>query len=447
MRTIFSRRQIETALAAVLAAVAAIVGLTTREDAERIGPRVLALEKIGRFNQPVYLSQPPGAESPMYVVERPGTVRVLTDGRVRRKPFLDLRRQVKDTGKGGEQGMLSIAFPPDYHDSGLFYVAYTDNRDALRIVEFGRRDAAGLEADRRSGRLVLRIPQPTTKHHGGLLLFGPDKNLYIGSGDGGPSGDPNDVGQSKRTLLGKLLRIDPRRGTRPDTVVPSPEEPQRKGKKKQKGGGKQTGGKKGKAAKPQPAQPKPPPYTVPEDNPFVGRPGRDEIFSYGLRNPWRFSFDRAEDRISIGDVGDGRVEEINIVPVGKARGANFGWSDYEGDAPLKGRIPRADTVKPTFVYQHGRRRCSVTGGYVVRDPRLSGIKGREIVGRYIFGDYCAQRIYAFRPRSDKVGKERKLRFHLPGVTSFAEDRSGRVYVLTYNGNVYRLTTKRKRVKD
>jgi glucose/arabinose dehydrogenase len=448
MRTIFSRRKTETVLAATLAAVAAIVGLATREDAERIGPRVLALEKIGRFNQPVYLSQPPGAESPMYVVERPGTVRVIIDGRVRRKPFLDLRRQVKDTGKGGEQGLLSIAFPPDYNDSGLFYVAYTDKRDALRIVEFSRRDAAGLEADQRSGRLVLRIPQATTKHHGGLLLFGPDKNLYVGSGDSGPSGDPDDVGQSKRTLLGKILRIDPRRGTRPDTVVPSPEEPQRKAERKRKRGGKNAdGGKKGMAAQPRRAQPKPPPYTVPEDNPFVGRPGRDEIFSYGLRNPWRFSFDRAEDRITIADVGDVRVEEINILPVGKARGANFGWSDFEGDAPLKGRIPRGDTVKPTFVYQHGRRRCSVTGGYVVRDPRLSGIKGREIVGRYIFGDFCAQRIYAFRPRSDKVGKERKLRFHLPGVTSFAEDRSGRVYVLTYNGNVYRLTTKRRPVKD
>jgi glucose/arabinose dehydrogenase len=455
MRTSFSRRQIETVIAAMLAAVAAIVGLSSRDDEARVGPRVLALEKVGRFDQPVHLAQPPGTGSPLFVVERHGTVRAIADGQVRRKPFLDLRRQVKHQGKGGEQGLLAIAFPPDYGESGLFYVSYTDRRDALRIVEFRRREGDELRADPRSARLVLRIPQPTPKHHGGMLVFGSDKNLYIGSGDGGPSGDPRDVGQSKGTLLGKILRIDPRRGFRPGTVAPPAKKPKRSGKgpagkgseEREDGAGQ---GKKG--GKPAPrASRKPPPYTIPGDNPLVGRPGRDEIFAYGLRNPWRFSFDRAEDRIAIADVGDIRFEEINILPIGKARGANFGWSDYEGDAPLKGRIPRSRTVRPTFVYPHGRRRCAVTGGYVVRDPRLSGIKGREIVGRYVFGDFCAQRIYAFRPRSDKVGKERKLRFELPGVTSFAEDRSGRIYVLTYGvsgrGVVYRMTVRRKPVKD
>jgi glucose/arabinose dehydrogenase len=434
MRTIFNRRQIETTLAALLAAVAAIVGLSQRGDAEeRIGAKVLTLEKVGKFRQPVHLAQPPGQDSPLFVVERPGTVRAIVDGDVRRRPFLDLRPQVKDTGKGGEQGLLSIAFPQDYGATGLFYVAYTDKRDALRVVEFRRAEGTETRVEEGSYRLVLRIPQPTTKHHGGLLLFGPDRLLYIGSGDGGPSGDPNDVGQNKRTLLGKLLRIDPRQGP-----VPPPRPPAKKQK------GKKGKGKKGRQAKAR--ERKPAPYTVPKDNPFVGRPGRDEIFAYGLRNPWRFSFDRAEDRIAIGDVGDVRFEEIDILPIGKARGANFGWSAYEGNAPLKGGVPRGRTVKPTYAYAHGRR-CSVVGGHFVRDPRLSRIKGREIVGRYIFGDFCAQRIYAFRPRGDKIGKERKLGFKLPGVTSFGEDRSGRIYVLSYLGPVYRLDAERKKVKD
>ena len=237
MRTIFSRRQIETVLAAMLAALAGIVGLASRDDDDRVGPRVLALEKVGSFHQPVHLSQPPGSDSPLFVVERHGTVRVIADGQVRREPFLDLRRQVKHTGFGGEQGMLSIAFAPDYAETGLFYVAYTDRRNALRLVELRRRPDDELRADPRSARLVLRIPHPTTMHPGGLLLFGPDKSLYVGSGDGGPWGDPDDVAQSKRSLLGKILRIDPRRGLRPGTVAPGADKPKgRQGKREGRAG-------------------------------------------------------------------------------------------------------------------------------------------------------------------------------------------------------------------
>jgi glucose/arabinose dehydrogenase len=191
--TVFTRRQIETVLAAGLAAVAAVIGLASADEDQQLGPKFLALEKVGRFRQPVHLAQPPGQDSPLFVVNRPGTINVIDDGVKRRRLFLDLRKEVKDTGKGGEQGLLSIAFPPDYAESHLFYVAYTDNRDALRVVEYRRSPESELVADPDSARLVLRIPQPTTKHHGGLLLFGPDKHLYIGSGDGGPSGDPNNV--------------------------------------------------------------------------------------------------------------------------------------------------------------------------------------------------------------------------------------------------------------
>lgn len=426
MRTVFTRRQVETTLAAGLAAIAALVGISTADDDAPLGPKFLTLEKVGRFKQPVHLAQPPGQDSPLFIVERPGTVRVMVDGERRRRAFLDLRGQVKDTGKGGEQGLLSIAFAPDYAETGLFYVAFTDRTDAMQIVEFRRSKADPLRADPKSARLVLRIPQPTTKHHGGLLLFGPDKNLYIGSGDGGPSGDPNGAGQDKRVLLGKLLRIDPRKPEVRATKVPKG-----KGKKKRKA-------------------PPAPTYSIPKDNPFVGKPGRDEIFAYGLRNPWRFSFDRGSDVLTITDVGDELYEEINILPIAKARGANFGWSAFEGPARVKPGVPRNRTVPPVFAYGHNKNKCSVVGGFVVRDPRLSRIKGREVVGRYLFADFCGKTMFAFRPRGDKVGQVRSFRFELRGVTSFGEDRKGHVYILTYGdadgGWVYRLDATRKPVE-
>jgi hypothetical protein len=420
MRTIFTRRQVETILAAMLAAITAIVGITSA-DKTVYGPKFLTLHKVGHFKQPDYLAQPPGQDSPLFVVERMGMIRVVDEGVVQRHAFLDLRRPVKHTGKGGEQGLLSIAFSPDYSDTGLFYVAYTDHRDALRVVEYKRSQDDELRADPDSGRLVLRIPEPTTKHHGGLLLFGPDRHLYIGSGDGGPSGDPHDVAQNKQLLLGKILRIDPAKPAQPASKPTS-----RRGKKRRR--------------KPAPA------YSIPKDNPLVGRPGRDEIWAYGLRNPWRFSFDRGGDTLTIGDVGDQRVEEVDILPAAKARGANFGWSAYEGPTPFKADVPRKRTVSPVYAYSHGATKCGVIGGYIVRDPRLARIKGRELVGRYLFADFCGRRLFAFRPKANRAGKLRSFRFRLPGVTSFGEDRAGRVYVLTYGGAVYRLDPERKKVE-
>jgi glucose/arabinose dehydrogenase len=441
------RRQVETLIAASLATVTAVIGISERGDAgERLGPKFLTLDKVGRFEQPVHLAQPPGVDSPLFVVERPGTVRVIADGEVQRRAFLDLRREVKDTGKGGEQGLMSIAFPPDYADSRRFYVAYTDDRNGLRVVEFRTKPNEPLRARRKSERLVLRIPQPTTKHHGGLLLFGPDKLLYLGTGDGGPSTDPNNVAQNRRLLLGKILRIDPEQGEAPAAQKPEHAPKMGGGNKAGSKAGGEGGGGKGRSKK-QGKPRKPPAYTVPKDNPLVGRPGRDEIYAYGLRNPWRFSFDRgpAGDLIAIGDVGDQDFEEINILPVNKAKGANFGWSAFEGRDRLKKGVARQNTVTPVYAYPHGSSRCSVIGGYVVRDPRLARISGREVVGRYLFADFCSRRLFAFRPRPGRAGRERSFRFQIPGVTSFGEDRAGRIYVLTYDGPVYRLGTSRKKV--
>ena len=390
-----------------------MIGLGGRDEGP-LGPKFLALEKVGRFTEPIHLAQPPGSDE-LYVVEKPGRVVVLDkDGERRRQPFLDLRRAVKDDGKGGEQGLLSIAFAPDYPETGRSYVAYTDHRDALRVVEFRPKQDDPLVADRKSARLVLRIPQATTKHHGGLIAFGPDDYLYIGAGDGGPSFDPGNRAQSRRVLLGKLLRIDPRKGLRK-------------------------------------------PYTVPKDNPYVGRAGRDEIYSYGLRNPWRFSFDRATGNLTIGDVGNERYEEINILPARKARGANFGWAGFEGNYELKpGLVKRGRTVLPVLAYPHGPG-CAVTGGFVVRDPRLSRIAGREVIGRYIFGDFCTGHLFGFRFSPKGRGRERRFRFEVPYLSSFAEDRNGRIYLLQQfgprrkgkatRGAIYRLDPARKRIVD
>jgi glucose/arabinose dehydrogenase len=423
-----SRRQIETLAAAVVAVAAGIVGLSSGGE-RLLGPKFVALERVARLEKPVYLTQPPGPGSQLYVVQKTGRVRILNNDRLQPRAFLDIRRRVESRGKGDEQGMLSIAFPPDYPDSGLFYVAYTDRSDGLRVVEFRRSAADPLLADPGSARTVLRIPQPTPKHHGGLLLFGPDGYLYIGSGDGGPSGDPDDVAQSKRTLRGKILRIDPRQGERPRPRT-------RKGRR---------------------VQPKPAPYTVPKENPFVGRPGRDEIWAYGFRNPWRFAFDRPTGTIAIADVGNNRYEEVNYLRIAKSRGANFGWSAYEGFAPFRGDVKRDRTVLPAIAYPHGPG-CAVTGGYVVRDPRLSRIQGRELVGRYLFGDFCSGRLFAFRPRPGRrASKPRSFRFKVPFLTSFGQDNQGRIYLLTEKslsrrgkptpGAIHRLVPRRKEISD
>ncbi len=388
----------------MLATITAIIGIAGRGE-ERLGPRFLALEKIGRFRQPVDVVQPPGSDL-LFVVEKAGRIRVIDHGQTAAEPFLDIRGLVQDQGKGDEMGMLAVAFPPDYSDSRRFYVSYTDRQRELRVVEYRRAPNSELRADPASARSVLAIQEPTPKHHAGMLVFGPDGYLYVGSGDGGPSGDPNDVAQDRTVLLGKILRIDP------NPVAASRE----------------------KQASP---------YRIPKDNPFVGQAGRDEIYAYGLRNPWRFSFDRSTGALTIGDVGNDRFEEIDYVTAGRGRGANFGWNAYEGRAVFRGGVPRNQTVLPVFTYPHGPA-CAVTGGYVVRDPRLGGVYGRDLVGQYLFGDYCSGRLFTFRPHPDKAGKGRKLRFRIPYLTSFGEDNSGRIYVASQRGPVWRLVVRRKR---
>lgn len=353
----------------------------------------VALKQIGSFEQPVYISGAPGFPKLLFVVEQQGRVIVLSGGRRLARPFLDLRSAV---GYGGERGLLSIAFPPDYEASGLFYVYYTDHAGNIRVDEFRRRSP--VRAARGSRRLVIRIPHTANANHNGGQLQFLGNLLFLGSGDGGSGGDPPNNAQSKDVLLGKLLRIDPRAS---------------KGR----------------------------PYSIPSSNPFVGRPGRDEIYSYGLRNPFRFSFDTVtapRPRIAIGDVGQGRFEELDYTTVGAAKGANFGWDAFEGFAPYteanSGTPDPGGTVKPIFAYSHSRSgSCTIIGGYVVADRRLE-----SLFKRYIYADLCEGELRSLVPHLKRAGGDRRLGLSVETPSSFGEDERGRIYVCSLTGPVYRL---------
>jgi hypothetical protein len=356
------------------------------------------LTRIGRFDAPVYVTQAPGDPTRLFVVEQEGRIRVVRNGRTVTAPFLDISDRVVS---GGEQGLLSVAFAPDYAQSGLFYVDYTDRDGDTRVVEFSR-GASPDRADLGSARQILFQSQPESNHNGGLLLFGPDDLLYIGLGDGGGGYDQHGRignGQDLGTWLGKLLRIDPRA----------------------------SGGR---------------PYSVPSDNPFAGRAGaRPEIWSWGLRNPWRFSFDRANGDLTIGDVGQDEVEEIDFVRAtgatgaGPGAGVNFGWRGWEGTNRIDRALSPRGAVFPVLEYRHDDGGCSVTGGYVVRDPRLP-----SLAGRYLYADFCQSPIRSarLRPGRGRATDRRATGLDVPGVTSFGEDLAGRVYVVSQTGPVYRL---------
>lgn len=387
-------------VAALLALLLPACGSAQQPDrgghnAERAGGGGrLALKKVGEFDHPVYVSGAPGFPKLLFVVEQPGRVSVLRGGRRLRHPFLDIRGMVGFDG--AERGLLSIAFPPDYRTSRSFYVYYNDNAGNIRVDEFKRREAT--RAARSSQRRVIEIPHPVNANHNGgqLQFFG--GLLYFGTGDGGSGGDPPNNAQSKDVLLGKLLRIDPR---------PS-------------------GGQ---------------PYTVPGSNPFVGRPGRDEIYSYGLRNPFRFSFDTVtagQPRIAIADVGQNRFEELDYTTVSAASGANFGWDAFEGFAPYRdensGTQDPGGTVKPIFAYGHSRGgSCSIIGGYVVQDRRL-----RSLLGRYVYADLCEGQLRSLVPHLTRASNDHKLGLAVGSPSSFGEDNLHRLYVCSLEGPVFRL---------
>lgn len=351
----------------------------------------LALKKVGSFVSPVYLTSPPGDTSHQFVVEQAGRIRVIAGGRTLAKPFLDIRSLVT---AGGEQGLLSVAFAPDYAKSGRFYVYYTDKQQQQRVVEYRR--ATAVTANPKSARLVLKMADPEPNHNGGLLKFGPDDLLYIGTGDGGGADDQHGARGNAQNLaspLGKLLRINP----------------------------KASGGE---------------PYTIPAGNPFAKRSGvRKEIYSYGLRNPWRYSFDRSTGALVIGDVGQGKIEEVDYRDEGEGNGANFGWRPFEGTSRHSPGESAPGAINPVLQLSHSDGYCSITGGYVVRDKTLPA----SIQGEYLYSDFCKSDIRAVKLSTSGATGDHKLSLSkVASVSSFGEDAQGRIYVVTLGGPIYRL---------
>lgn len=317
----------------------------------------------------------------LYVAEQPGRVRAIRDGEVDDQAVLDVSG---DLTAGGEQGLLGICFSPD---GALLYIDFTDHDGNTRVQEFEMRDDG--TADEASRRELLFVEQPYGNHNGGHVMFGPDGMLYVGLGDGGSAGDPEGNGQDLGALLGKILRIDPRA---------SGDDP----------------------------------YSVPADNPFLDDDGaRPEIWMYGLRNPWRFSWDRATHDLWIGDVGQNEWEEIDFTPAGQS-GVNFGWNAREGAHDYAGSAPEV-VVGPIYEYSHAEGGVSVTGGFVYRGSAIP-----DLVGAYLFADYAQGDIVALSQMDGALAEERDLGVNAGQVSTFGEDTAGELYVVDVNGRVLRI---------
>ena len=334
----------------------------------------LTLAQIGTFSSPVYVTAPPGDTARVFVVEKGGTIRIFRDGTTLGTPFLDITSRVNSAST--ERGLLSMAFAPDYATSGLFYVYYTAQNGDVTVDEFHVSGNPDL-ADPASRRNLFSINhQEFDNHNGGQLQFGPDGRLYAGTGDGGGADDPHGNGQNPNVMLGKLLRIDPR-----------------------------------------------------------VRDATPSIFAIGLRNPWRFSFDRQTGDLVIGDVGQGAVEEIDFAPApGHGEGFNYGWDKYEGNITHPGGAPAGSDpgfTFPVITHTHSDGWISITGGYVVRDTNVL-----ELMGRYVYGDFGKGDLWS--ATLPGASDDRPTGLHVASLSSFGEDACGRVYAASLNGPVYRI---------
>jgi uncharacterized protein (TIGR03437 family) len=325
----------------------------------------------------------------LFVVQQSGRIRIWRNGALVDRPFLDIASRITS---GGERGLLGLAFPPGYSSKRYFYVNYTDLQSDTVVARY-RLTSDNDVADPASEQVILRVDQPYANHNGGQLRFGSDGFLYIGMGDGGSAGDPQNRAQNRQELLGKMLRIDVEGGQSP--------------------------------------------YGVPPSNPFVSTAGaRPEIWAYGLRNPWRFSFDRETQDLWIADVGQNRAEEVNFVAASSAGGENYGWDRMEGLEcyPATASCNREGLIIP--VLEYGRAQgCSVTGGSVYRGQRSPALRGS-----YIYGDYCSGRIWAVRREGDRWANRQLLDSDL-SISTFGEDEAGEIYIGDHgSGAVYRLDT-------
>jgi glucose/arabinose dehydrogenase len=361
-------RSVLVLLGALVASACAASGSPAREAAPAYTFRPL-------FNiaTPVHVTEPRSQPGKLYAVNQVGVIRVAVNGRLRTAPFLDIRPLVIS---GGEQGLLSVAFHPNYAKNRRFYVDYTDRGGNTRVVEY-RANRAGTAALPKTARQLLFVRQPYANHNGGQLAFGPDGMLYVGMGDGGSGGDPENRAQNLNQLLGKLLKLNVAR------------------------------------AKPVP-----------------------QIAALGLRNPWRFSFDRANGDLYIADVGQGAWEEIDYMPraqIGEL--ANYGWDVFEGRARFEDKAPnpRGRLVSPIEVYGHDGGNCSVTGGFVYRGSAVPAARGR-----YFYGDFCSGIVWSLRVEGGRATDVRREPFNIPGLSSFGEDARRELYATSLNGRVFKL---------
>jgi len=348
-------------------------------------PEQTALELqplIEDLDRPLFVTHAGDGSGRLFIIEKGGTLRIYSGGELLGTPFLDITDRVNSSGN--EQGLLGLAFAPDYASSGHFFVNYTDESGDTVIARFRATADAPNLADPATEFVVLQIDQPAGNHNGGMLAFGPDGYLYIGMGDGGGGGDRYDNGQNPDTLLGKMLRID----VTSDLAQP---------------------------------------YTIPTDNPWVendwnGADVRDEIWAIGLRNPWRFSFDHSNGDLWIGDVGQNQVEEINFTPANSS-GLNYGWPILEGTRCYnETTCDTADLVLPVAEYEHAAG-CSVTGGYVYRGTQFPALDGL-----YLYADYCRGSLWATWPSEGNTWSTALLLDTGQTVSSFGEDESGELYI-------------------
>ncbi len=341
------------------------------------------------LSSPLYLTAPAG-DPRLFIVEQAGRIRIVESGQLLAQAFLDIRDRV---ASGGEEGLLGLAFHPNYAGNGYFYVDYThlnNARDTLyTLIERYSVSPAPDSADSASHKLILRIVQPYTNHNGGLVMFGPDGMLYIGMGDGGSGGDPENRAQNPDSLLGKLLRIDVDHGD---------------------------------------------PYAIPASNPFAAGGGAPEIWALGLRNPWRYAFDRTAGLLYIADVGQNLWEEVSVAPAGQG-GLNYGWRIMEGLYCFNATsCSSTGLVQPVVEYGHANG-CSITGGFVYR-----GTRAPSLVGQYFYSDYCSGWMRSFAYANGAVTGQTtwSLNVSLGNVLSFGEDSAGELYVLSGGGSVYRI---------
>lgn len=352
-----------------------------------------ALEPVADgFTRPLLVTHAGDGSGRLFVVEQGGVIWVLENGQRLDTPFLDVTDRVSPEARSSsytERGLLGLAFHPDYAENGVFFINYTDRTGTSITSRYHVSADDPNRADPASEEQILVVEQPYANHNGGHLAFGPDGYLYLALGDGGSGGDPQGHAQNLRTLLGTILRLD----------VNTAEG-----------------------------------YAIPADNPFVNREdARPEIWAWGLRNPWRFSFDRETGDLYIADVGQNAWEEVNFQPASSPGGENYGWSAYEGAQIYSGRAPASDVVMPIAQYSHsGTGGCSVTGGHVYRGEAIP-----DLVGTYFYGDWCTGTIWAASQNADGSWNARPVLESGLSISSFGEDEAGELYVVDYDGAILR----------